>query len=82
MTRIVDEKAQEVIFWRKANKIVHPPLYFNNATVKFFPTQKLCGLQPDIRLSLKNILTIKLVNQQKVSCFFVSCNVFYHAEAN
>ena len=65
MTRIVDEKAQEVIFWRKANKIVHPPLYFNNATVKFFPTQKLCGLQTDIRLSLKEHTNNKISKSTK-----------------
>ena len=43
--------AQEVIFLRKTNKIVHPPLYFNNATVKLTYTQKHLDLQLDSKLS-------------------------------
>ena len=42
---------QEVIFSRKTSKIVHPPLYFNNATVTLKHTQKLFGLQLDSKLS-------------------------------
>ena len=35
---------QEVILSRKTNKIVHPPLYVNNATVKLTHAQKHLSL--------------------------------------
>ena len=34
---------KEVTFLRKSNKIVHLPLYFNNATDKLTHTQKILG---------------------------------------
>ena len=39
--------AQEDAFLRKTNKDAHPPLYFNNATVKLTHPQKHVGLQLD-----------------------------------
>ena len=39
--------AQEDVFLRKTNKDAHPPLYFNNATVKLTHPQKHVGLQLD-----------------------------------
>ena len=58
--------AQEVAFLRKTNKDAHPPLYFNNATVKLTHPQKHVGLQLDSILSFTNTLPIKSVRQQKV----------------
>ena len=34
------KQAQEVAFSKKNDKIIHPPLYFNNANVKLTHTQK------------------------------------------
>ena len=38
------KQAQEVIFSRKANKIIHSPLYINNATVKLAHAQNHLSL--------------------------------------
>ena len=38
------KQAQEVIFSRKANKIIHSPLYINNATVKLTHAQNHLSL--------------------------------------
>ena len=45
------KQGQEVIFLWKSNKIIHPPLYFNNAAVKLTHTQKHLGLQLYSKLS-------------------------------
>ena len=71
-------KIQELAYqWNKlnkckgtTNKIVHPPVYSYNATVKLTHSQKHLGLQLGSKLSFSilsfNILRIKLVRQQKV----------------
>ena len=43
---------QEVIFLRKTNKVIHPPFYFNKASVKHAHTQKKLDLLLDTKLSL------------------------------
>ena len=46
---------------RKNNKIVHLPLYLNNATVKLTHTQKHLGLQLDSKLSFNVHTKLKLI---------------------
>ena len=54
------KQAQEVIFSRKIQKTCHPPIYFNNKSVKQVPSQKHLGLILDNKLNfqehLQNIL--------------------------
>ena len=45
------KQAQEVILSRKTNKITHPPLYFNNTTVKLTHAQKHLGFHLDNKIS-------------------------------
>ena len=52
---------------------IHPPLLFNNATLKLTHAQSTC--HPE------NMRTIKSVRQQKWESFFASYNLFYHADA-
>ena len=54
------KQAHKVIFFRKTNKIVHPPLYFNNATFKLTDTQKHLGLQLDSKLSFSKYSNNKI----------------------
>ena len=60
------KQAQELIFLRKANNIVHPPLYFNNATVKLAHIQKHLGLQLDSKLSFNKHINNKISKATKV----------------
>ena len=41
------KQVQEVIFYRKTKKTSHPPLNFNNNSVKQVPFQKLLGVYLD-----------------------------------
>ena len=52
---------------------IHPPLLFNNATLKLTHAQSTCHSE--------NMRTIKSVRQQKLESFFASYNLFYHADA-
>ena len=45
------KKAQEVIFSRKVNNVLHPLLTFNNADVGQIPSQKHLGMFLDFKLS-------------------------------
>ena len=53
------KQAQEVIFSRKLEKSVYPPLHFNNIAVTQSTTQKHLGMLLDVKLDfqghLKNI---------------------------
>ena len=58
------KQVQDVTFSRKTNNIVHPPLYFSNATVTLTETQKtphhcpcICRTRP-----LKNSFTVHTIN--------------------
>ena len=55
------QDTQEVIFSRKTIKSTHPPLYFNNTTVKLTHVQKHLGLQLDNKLYSVNVQKIKPV---------------------
>ena len=57
------KQAQEAIFSRKTNTIIHLPFHFNNATVKLTHTQKHFDLQLGSKLSLNE--HIKSLRQQK-----------------
>ena len=50
------KKAQEVIFNRKANNLLHPPLTFNNVDVGQIPSQKHLGTFLDFKLSFNEHL--------------------------
>ena len=45
------KKAQEVIFSRKVNNVLHPPLTFNNVDVGQICSQKHLGMFLDFKLS-------------------------------
>ena len=50
------KKAQEVIFSRKVNNVLHPPLTFNNADVGQIRSQKHLGMFLDFKLSFNQHL--------------------------
>ena len=50
------KKAQEVIFSRKVNNILHPPLTFNNVDVDQICSQKHLGWFLDFKLSFNEHL--------------------------
>ena len=54
------KQAQEAIFSCKLQETCHPSIYFNNKSLKQFPSQKHLGLTLDTKLNfqehLKNIL--------------------------
>ena len=45
------KKAQEVIFSRKVNNVLHPPLTFNNVDMGQIRSQKHLGMFLDFKLS-------------------------------
>ena len=49
-------KAQELIFSRKVNNVLHPPLTFNNVDVGQISSQKHLGMFPDFKLSFNEHL--------------------------
>ena len=51
------KKAQEVIFSRKVNNVLHPPLTFNNVDVGQIRSQKHLGMFLDFELSFKEHLS-------------------------
>ena len=53
------KQAREVMFSRTTNKIVHPPLCFNKATVKLSHIHKHLGLQLDSKLSFNEHINFK-----------------------
>ena len=59
------KQAQEVIFSRKTKKASHPPLKFNNNSVKQVQFQKHLGLYLDNKLDFREHLrnTFKKVNR-------------------
>ena len=59
------KETEEIIFSGKTNKIIHPPLYFNNATVKLTHTQKHRGLQLDRKLSFSEHTNNKISRARK-----------------
>ena len=50
------KKAQEVIFSRKVNNVLHPPLTFNNVDVGQIRSQKHLGMFLDFKLSFNEHL--------------------------
>ena len=50
------KKAQEVIFSRKVNKVLHPPLTFNNVDVGQIRSQKYLGMFLDFKLRFNEYL--------------------------
>ena len=60
------KKAQEVIFSRKVNNVLHPPLTFNNVDVGQIRSQKHLGMFLDFKLSFNEHLeTVFCKNQQR-----------------
>ena len=47
----LSKQAQEVIFTRKVQKVVHPPIFFNNKPVQKVSSQKYLGLISDTSLT-------------------------------
>ena len=55
----LSKKAQEVIFSRKVNNLLHPPLTFNNIDVGQIPFQKHLGMLLDFKSSFnENLETV------------------------
>ena len=53
------KKTQEVIFSRKVNNVLHPPLTFNNVDVGQIRSQKHLGMFLDFKLSFsKHLKTV------------------------
>ena len=53
------KKADKVIFSRKVNNVLHPPLTFNNVDVGQIPTRKHLGMFLDFKLSFnKHLKTV------------------------
>ena len=52
------KKAQEVIFSRKVNNLLHPPLTFNNVDVGQIRSQNYLRMFIDFKLSFNELLTI------------------------
>ena len=50
------KKAQEAIFSRKVNNVLHPPLTFNNVDVGQIRSQKHLGMFLDFKLSFNEYL--------------------------
>ena len=50
------KQAQEVIFCRKLQKFVYPPLHFNNIAVTQSTTQKNLGMLLDVKLDFQEHL--------------------------
>ena len=50
------KQTQEVVFSRKIQKTCHPPIYFNNKSVKQVPSQKHLGLILDNKLNFQEHL--------------------------
>ena len=60
--------AEEIIFSRKYNTIVHPPLIFNNSTVKQVRSHKHLGLVLDSKLTFASHFTEKISKARKGTC--------------
>ena len=73
-------QAQEVIFSWKTNKIIHPSLYFNNATVKVTHTQKHLGLQLYSKLSFNDHANNEISKATNGVGFHRKLEHFYDAE--
>ena len=59
------KKAQEVIFTRKVNNVLHPPLTFNNVDVGQIRSQKHLGMFLDFKLSFNEHLETVLIKVNK-----------------
>ena len=59
------KQAQEVIFSRKLQKSVYPPLHFNNIAVTQSATQKHLGMLLDVKLDFQGHLKKYIVNSTK-----------------
>ena len=51
------KKAQEIIFRRKVNNVLHPPLTFNNTDVGQIRSQKHLRMFLDFKLSFNKVRT-------------------------
>ena len=61
----LSKQAQEVIFSRKAKKISHPSLRFNNTIAPQTPYQKHIGIFLDARLTFDKQLRVVTTNENK-----------------
>ena len=61
----LSKQAQEVIFWRKINKVYHSPLLFNNFTVQQISSQKHLGIYLDEKLTFKHHINEKINKPSK-----------------
>ena len=60
--------AEEIIFSRKLNQQVHPPLFFNNIMVKQVNEHKHLGLTLDSKLTFTNHIVEKIAKARKGVC--------------
>ena len=63
------KKAQEVIFSRKVNKVLHPPLTFNNADVGQIRCQKHLGMFLDFKIKFQRVFRNSFCKSQQRYCY-------------
>ena len=68
----LSKKTQEVIFNRKVNNVLHPPLTLNNVDVGQIYSQKELGMFLDFKLSFNKYLEIVLQKSTEVFLYFVN----------
>ena len=59
------KQAQEIIFSRKKNATIHPPLFFNNSEIKLSSNQKHLGPTLDSKLSFNEHINDKINQANK-----------------
>ena len=62
----VSKQAQEVVFSRKSHKLAHPPVIFNNVSVKRCSIQKHVGIHLDGKLNFNHYVKKISLKQAKV----------------
>ena len=71
------KQAQEVIFSRKINKELHPPLFFNNSQVCQTQSQKHLGIILDSRLAFEEHLKMVSSKINKTMGLLLRCRTHY-----
>ena len=61
----VNKQAQEVVFSRKSQKVIHPTDYFNNSPVTQSFSQKLVGIHLDEKLNFIHHIRVKISKANK-----------------
>ena len=68
------KKVQKVIFSRKGNNLLYPPLFFNNVDVGQIRSQKHLGIFLDFKLSFNEHLEKNFQKSTEASPYFENFN--------